>query len=259
MPLEEAYNNLMTYLLVASRTTAMLVTSPFWGGQAVPMRIKGGFAFMLTLAVFPLIRSQANLPTHFPTVMHFAGGVIEQVIIGISIGFIASLYFSILDTSGKFYSTQMGFGMINVFDPIHGTQVSVMEQLQTFFGFLLFIAVGGPEQLIMAVTRSFSIVPVLTLNFISLPLELFAMTTRLFYLGFALALPLIGILFLMTVTLGLLNKASPQINVMLLGFPLNIVVGLFTFMVVLRFFRDLIPRLFEEMFMTIDRVMVMHL
>ncbi len=149
----------------------------------------------------------------------------------------------------------MGLGVINVLDPFHATEASIMGQIQTFTALLVFIAVDGPAQLLFAVQKSFTWVPRLDLSSGALPRAVFYLFSKIFYVSLIFVLPMLGVLFVTHVMLGILSKASPQLNVMVLGFPINFAMGLLTFIFILDYYQNLIPEIFMRMFEEMDLVM----
>ncbi|MBI4178451.1 flagellar biosynthetic protein FliR [bacterium] len=246
----------LTFLLVLVRIVGMFSTAPFWSGEGAPMKIKVALALAVAIGIFPDIAARGVLPVTFASPWQFAGAVAEQAVIGMIIGFISAMFFVLFDASGRFYSTQMGLGIINVFDPFHAVEVSIMGQFQSFISLLLFIAVDGPQWMLFAVQKSFLVAPHFQPTSLALAHAIFGLFSKIFYISFVFVMPILGVLFLSHVVLGILSKASPQLNVMILGFPINIGVGLFTFILLLDYFENMIPEIFETMFREIDLFLV---
>lgn len=243
-------------LLILVRVMGMFSTAPFWSGEGAPMVVKVGMAGAAALAIFPMVESKNLMPHTFTTSYAFAFEIMEQALIGMIIGFVCNMFFVVFDSSARFYDTQMGFGIINVIDPFHANEASIMAQLQSFIALLLFLAVDGPHLLLFAVQKSFVLVPHLSLNSGALPRAVFAVFSRVFYVSIVFVMPILGVLFITHLILGILSKASPQLNVMVLGFPINIAAGLFTFVLLLDYFQNMIPEIFATMFAEIDLFMV---
>lgn len=250
--LELLLDHWMTYLLVLVRILGMFSVAPFWSGEGAPMQVKIALAAAVALSVFPLVSAQGLLNVSFPTTYAFVLKLGEQAVIGMIIGFISAMFFVIFDASGHFYSTQMGLGIINVFDPFHATEVSIMGQFQNFISLLIFISVDGPHWMLYAVQKSFFMVPHLHPSAIFVSHAIFHLFSKIFYVSFVFVMPILGVLFISHLILGILSKASPQLNVMILGFPVNIGLGLFTFILLLDYFQNIIPEIFVSMYKEID-------
>ncbi len=242
-------------LLIFVRVLGLFMTAPFWSGEGAPVMVKIGLAAASAVAIFPVASAQPEIPTAFATSFAFVFELIEQSLIGMIIGYMANLFFVIFDASARFYDTQMGFGIINVLDPFHATEASIMAQLQSFVAILVFISIDGPHVLLFAVQKSFTLVPQLDLQSGALPRAMVTIFSRIFYVSLIFALPMLGVFFISHLILGILSKASPQINVMILGFPINISIGVFSFILLLEYYQNLIPEIFASMFAEIDLFM----
>lgn len=245
----------VVFLLVLVRIMGMFSVAPFFSGEGAPMPIKVGMALAATMAIFPGVDARGTIPTAFTTTYAFAFQIIEQAAVGMIIGFIANMFFVIFDASARFYDTQMGLGIINVFDPFHATEASIMGQVQSFLALMVFLAVDGPHLLLFAVHKSFLLVPGLELSSGALPRAVFAVFSKVFYVSVIFVMPILGVLFITHLIMGILSKASPQLNVMMLGFPIHLGAGFFTFIWVLAYFENLIPEIFVTMFTEIDLFM----
>lgn len=244
------------FLLVMVRVLGMFFVAPFWSGEGSPTIVKVGMALATTMALTPMVLARSAIPHAFTTTYAFGFEILEQALIGMIIGFIANVFFVIFDASARFYDTQLGLGIINVLDPFHATEASIMAQLQSFIAVLIFIAVDGPHLLLFAVQKSFVLVPQLQLNSGALPRAMFALFSKVFYVSIVFVMPMLGVLFITHVILAILSKASPQLNVMILGFPVNLAAGFFTFVLLLDYFENIIPEIFVTMFAEIDLFMV---
>ncbi|MBP7651787.1 flagellar biosynthetic protein FliR, partial [Candidatus Dependentiae bacterium] len=153
--------------------------------------------------------------------------VVNQIIIGVIIGLTAQIFYLIFQVSGQFYTIQIGFGMINTLDPLSQTEIAILGTFQGIIGMIIFLLISGHHFIIYAIVKSFSYFPLYSLKLSGFTVEILTIAvTKMFYLGFMFAIPLIGIIFIMTMLLGLLAKIAPQMNLLMLGFPLNILVGL---------------------------------
>jgi len=243
------------FLLVLVRILGMFSVAPFWSGEGAPGQVKVAMASAATLGVFPMVYAKGLLPHAFATSFEFAFELIGQAAVGMILGFIALMFFTIFDASARFYDTQMGLGIINVLDPFNAIEASLMAQFQSFLALLIFIAVDGPSFLLIAVQKSFILVPHLELHSGALPRAVFSLCSRIFYVSIIFVMPILGVLFVTHVILGILSKASPQLNVMVLGFPVNIAAGFFTLILLLDYFENLVPEIFATMFTEIDLFM----
>lgn len=151
--------------------------------------------------------------------------VVGEAIVGIIMGLYLVIIFSAFQTAGQFFSLQMGFGASQVFDPLAMIELPLMGQFFNQVAMLVFVIVGGFQKTFqIGVYRSFHAMRAVDLVGIQEDLATFLLSglVRLFAQAFVIALPVVGTLFLVSITMGLLAKAAPQMNLLMLGFPINI-------------------------------------
>jgi flagellar biosynthetic protein FliR len=155
--------------------------------------------------------------------------VIREFLIGLGFGLVFRFLFAGIEMAANLVAVQMGFGMATILDPQTQAQNTLLAQLLVLVATLIFLSMNGHHALLRLLAQSYQEVPLQTS--ISLPGSLFAYVLNLGRLMFTLAVqllaPVLALLFLTQVALGLLARAVPQIQVMIVGFPLTIAVGFF--------------------------------
>jgi flagellar biosynthetic protein FliR len=228
------------FLLVVARALAVIETAPLISQESVPQVAKIALAGLLSYAVFPvtqmpdwepLLAQAAAAPGTMANVMfglRFALLLIGEAVIGIITGFFMNLVFAAFSTAGQFFSLQMGFGAAETFDPISQQENPLMGQYLSLVAMLTFIAIGGLRELFLGgFQRSIEALSILALvqgrdHIVTM---LLGGLSRLFINAFLLSLPILGTLFLTSLTTGLISKAAPTINILSEGFPLSITVA----------------------------------
>jgi flagellar biosynthesis protein FliR len=224
-------NNLIilwqNFLLVSLRASCLLLFCPPWDSRIIPMRVRLFSILGLSLALTPVVAS--SLPP-FPT--NWIAGlflVLREFLIGLGFGLIFRFIFAGIQMAGNLVAIQMGFGMATLIDPQTQAQNTFLAELMVLFATLIFLTMNGHHVLLRLLAQSFQEVPLGA--GISLPGSLFAYIPGLGRLMYNLALqllaPVLALLFLTQVSLGLVARAVPQIQVMIVGFPLTIALGLF--------------------------------
>lgn len=243
------------FLMVMLRVTGIFILAPVFSSNIIPFRLKGALVLLISLVSFPILAGK-NLLANPQNFVHLVTMGAGELFIGFTIGFMVLIVITIFQVSGQFYSIQMGFGIINVFDPLAESSVPIISQLKTLLMTLLFLVLDGHHMLLEAVFRSYEYLP--TAHYIKIePLmwEMASQFDRIFYLGFLIGTPLIGIVFLMTTTLGILSKLAPQMNVMVMGFGLKVMVGIFTFVTLLPSFMKVATSLYKDIFRELYLIM----
>lgn len=213
------------FLGVFLRVTGIFVMTPVLGSQEIPATVRAMGAFLLALVIYPVVAPHlAPVPRETLALgLRFAG----EFGIGLLVGLIVLLAFTAFQLAGEFYSLQMGFGIINVVDPLSQSQVPILGSFKSTFALGLFLLSDGLHAVIAAVAGSFARLPALDLAAMG-PIQgvLLTVFTTSFEAALRLAAPLMAVIFLVELLMGILAKTAPQMNIMVVGFQIKIVVGL---------------------------------
>ncbi len=206
------------------RILAVFTAAPVFSSRAFPMRGKIALAFLIALA------SQASLPPMPVIALDGAaamGAVVQQVGVGLAIGFAVRLVFSALELAGEVIGFQMGLNFAAFFDPMTNAQSSATARFYGQMAALLFLALNAHLWLILAVTQSFQAFPV-DQNFLVAvqTMGLHRLGAELFASALWIALPLLGIMLFVNLALGIVSRIAPQMNIFAVGFPVTLAVGM---------------------------------
>lgn len=206
------------------RILAVFSSAPIFSSRSVPVRTRVGLAFIVAVC------AQAGLPPQ-PLIgltdpMAFQV-VLQQVVLGISIGLAVRIVFASVELAGELIGLQMGLNFAGFFDPSTNSQTSTVGR---FFGnitMLLFVVLGGHLMLLQVVVASFETFPVGGNAFESINrLRLHELGAVMFRYGLWIALPMIGMLLFINIVLGIVSRVAPQMNAFAIGFPLTLSAGL---------------------------------
>lgn len=263
------------FLLIAVRALAMIEVAPLLSTEAVPQVARIALAGLAAFAVLPTaeIYMAANSPAGLVTLpggalsdlryepfsFRFLLLIIGEGIIGIIIGFYMTIIFSAFSTAGQFFSLQMGFGASETFDPLSQIENPLMGQYLNLVSMLIFVTIGGFYQLFLGgFWRS-----VQTINIVSLIEGRESVVTmmasglsRLFLDAIIISLPILGTLFLTSLTTGLISKAAPQINILSEGFPVSISVAFVLLFASLPFMIEAIVHVLDAGFRNIETLYI---
>lgn len=206
------------------RVAGIFASTPMFGGKAVPMRVKAGMAFVMTMVLYPVIRGHIPpLPTDSLSLIIL---VIRETLIGISLGLISQAIFAAVEFCGQMIGMQMGFTMVSLFDPTMGAQTAVIAVFQTLLATIIFMALGAHHIFIRSIVESYQLLPMGNWH-MSGPLLQFitSIVTGVFILGIKLAAPVLVALLATTIILGIMARIFPQMNVFIISMPLNIGIG----------------------------------
>jgi flagellar biosynthetic protein FliR len=139
--MEYFVTNFQAFLLVLIRINAMMMVAPFFSSGVIPLRLKAMLSFLITLVVFPVLSATTvKVPG---TMGLYYLLVLQEVVIGIFIGFLVSIIFSAFQLSGQYYAAQIGFGINEVYDPLAQVSVPLLGQMKNFIGILVFLFITG--------------------------------------------------------------------------------------------------------------------
>ncbi len=212
------------FFLVLTRILAMLVHVPVLGGQTIPAQVRIGLGLILAAVLIPW----QPLPPDAPAIDTFGFGMAigRELLIGTLAGFAAALTFGAVQIAAEAMGQASGLSAGNVLNPAMEISGSAMNQFFVMVAMLLFLAISGHHLVILAIQKTFTALPVnsplpeLNAN------HLLRLTSQMVIAGIQLALPVVGSLLLADITLGLLARVAPQIQVFFLGLPLKVGVGL---------------------------------
>ena len=206
---------------------------PFLGGKTVPFGVKAGLAFFLALIEWNILQT-VTMPV---SVLQLLGFAIEQIMIGLCVGFMISCIFTAVQAAGEIIGMQIGFSIVNVFDPENQQPESIISRYFYISAVMIFFAIGGHHFLVRTIHESFTSVPlgrfVLSGNLFPILLN---ETTIMLTTAVKLSAPVLMTILISNVGMGIVAKTVPQINVFIVGMPLNIGIGLMTLYVTMSVF-----------------------
>jgi flagellar biosynthetic protein FliR len=221
------------FLLIMMRMNAMIMIAPFFSSDVIPFRIKALISFLITLVIFPIVAAKGY---HVPNDMGaYFLLVLQEVSIGLFLGFLVSVIFAAFQLSGQYLAVQVGFGINEVLDPIGQVSVPLEGQFKNLIGLLVLLAMNGHHMLIQGVYRSYELAPIMSVQkvFLGGLLKYVLYTfSGMFVVALKIALPVVAVVFLLEVSLGVLARVAPQMNIMMLGFPFKIVISFIVMIVV---------------------------
>jgi flagellar biosynthetic protein FliR len=207
------------------RIGACLMVAPMFGARFVPARARLVLAGAIALAIAPL------LPP-LPAVSPFSGQglviTVQQVLIGVAIGFELQIVFDALAMGGQLLANTMGLSFAFNVDPLRGTGAPVVGQFYTLIATLTFLALNGHLAIVQALVD----------GFVTLPggieglgpegyWQVVGWGTALFRGALMVALPGLTALLIVNLAFGVVSRAAPALNLFAIGFPATLLGGLF--------------------------------
>ena len=243
-----AQDHAAVFLLMLTRCSGIFMIAPFFGSLNIPVTIRAAAAFAFTLVLFPVVDGLGTVAAP-PSVWAFAGSVLAELFIGWLIGFIAYVCFSAIHMAGKVMDMQVGFAVVNVMDPTSGQQIPLIGSLLYNLGIIVFLVTNGHHVIITALVESFRMVPLAAMQpNLSLTMLLVDFTNGIFVTGMKIAMPVTFAILLVNVALGILARTMPQMNIFVVGIPLQLMVGVSILAMLLPFYVMFLGGMFDEMY-----------
>ena len=232
-----------TFLVLIGLSFARLVSFfsivPFFGGAAVPARVKVATAMSLVVILYPSLEASvpAGQTLNFGP-LGFIALLAKEVLVGFTLGFVASLVFEAVQVAGRIADFQRGSTMGELYAPQIQSRVSELGQFKLQLAIVLFIAIGAHRLFIGALLRSFDFIPAVGFPKLSAgwspAVELIVvMTGSVLSIGLQLAAPVVIALLLTDLFFGIINRVAPQVNVFFLSMPVKMLVGVIVVLIIL--------------------------
>jgi len=206
------------------RVLALFTSAPVFSMRVIPVRTRIGLAFLVAVCAQAVLPDQPVISLNS---REAAGAVVQQVGIGLAMGFAVRLVFAAVELAGEIIGLQMGLNFASFFDPASNAQVSAVARFFGNISMLLFVVINGHLMVLMAVVKSFDSFPVGG-NFLQAigQMRLHELGASLFSSALWIALPMIALLLFVNLTLGIISRVAPQMNIYAVGFPVTLTVGM---------------------------------
>lgn len=225
------------------RILAFVAAAPLWSMAGTPRRIRLLLAIAITVAITPAL---PPMPVVEPGSLAGLWILLQQMLIGIGMGFAARIVFAAFDMAGEFIGAQMGLGFATFFDPLSASQTPVIAEFVGLVALLLFLSMNGHLLYVATLAQSFTAVPVsATAIGGGSWLNLAELGGKIFSAGLLLSLPVIVALMITNIALAVLTRAAPQLNIFALGFPLTLIGGFVALAISLNYLAAPLQALFE--------------
>ena len=212
------------FLFVVFRLAGMMLYAPLFGSARVPRRLRVLLVLITAMGMTATVPPLKAIPQ---TAWGVAAGIAGELAFGLAMGMVMSFVFIAIQWAGEIIGQQMGFNLSEVFDPQFGAQSSIIGDAYFMLATVIFLLVGGHRAMLQGVHDSFKVLPLLSLG---IDRSLFDWIVKLFsastILAFRLAGPMLVTMLVVDLSLGLIGKTMPQMNVMAAGLNLRSAIGI---------------------------------
>lgn len=243
---QEIFSHINESLVVASlifvRVLAFLHTAPVFGHKSISSLCRIGLGIFVTL----LLMSAAEAQTPPKEGYYLPFVVMVNVALGLLMGFVTSLLFRIVQAGGEMMDAAMGFSSGQMFDPSIGAQTTIMGRFMTMLSVVVFFSVSGPERILQGLYNSIKSLPLYSPNIAFDVTKIIQLTGDIIEMGFIIVSPVVLTILVNDLVLGLVSRASPQINAFQISFTVKPTIGLIIFLLVLPLFFSSMANLFSS-------------
>ncbi len=227
-------SHFLTLLLVWMRLLGLFLLAPVFNSPLIPVLAKVGLSFLLTVTLLPSLTSQDSFTSLDG---YYFLALVSEILVGLVLGLLSGLVFSCIQIAGEVIDFQMGFSYANVVDPLSNLGFSVMGQFYFLLTIIYYLGIGGYRLTLQGLVRSFSLIPLGGFKLgLEAPTSFVGLVGEVMVIALQLGAPVIATLFLSNLTLAIISRAVPQMNVFIVGLPLNIGLGLFMSLMILPYF-----------------------
>jgi flagellar biosynthetic protein FliR len=247
-------NQMGFFFLIFIRISGFTVVAPIFSSKNVPAYIKIGFSLAIAYILYPFFyNSDVRIPESlFPYILI----LFEEFVVGLVIGFVSSMIFYAVQSAGNILDMQIGFGIVNIFDPLSGQQLPLVGNFKYILALIVFLSMNGHHVLLTALVDSFKLVPVMGVVFhTELVGILVDMVVGIFIIAIKICMPVLVALLLTDMALGVLARTMPQMNIFIVGVPGKIIVGIFVLSLALPAYIAFLEVAFNGMYSNIYHLM----
>lgn len=204
------------------RVAGLLSILPVLGGGEVPVKVRIGLAFLITLLIVPSLEPMPQLdPLSLDSILIS----VQQLIIGVAMGLMVLIVFNAVTMAGESIAVTMGLGFAMLNDPQNGSQVPTVSQFYLIMATLLFLAFDGHHAILLLLDASFTYLPVGTSLGEGAIWLLLGWGGIIFKGALTIALPALAAMLTVNIVMGVITRAAPQLNLFSVGFPITMTVG----------------------------------
>lgn len=237
-------NQLLVVVIIMIRVGPLIFLMPVTGSRSVPSQVKILLTVATAIVLAPVVPVE---PGHLPqTVLGFFIFTLSEVFFAGILAIFTRLIFDAIQIAGQMVGVQMGMGMAGVMDPQFGNQISLIGQFWNLIAILIFLSINGHHLYITTLQESFTWVAPGTLNITQASFAgMTQAASRMFYMAVKIMAPASAAIFFCHIGMGIIAKTVPQIPILIVGMPLNIVVGFIFVGLSLAYFLPLMLGQFE--------------
>lgn len=242
------------FLAIFARIMGAMAFAPIFGNRAVTRRVRIFIGIGCALAVFS---ANPYAPLGYSTFLEYSVLLVKEVVVGVTMGFMANITLTIIGAAGQFIDREIGFSMVSEFDQSMNTDVTITAEFYNMLVMIIMLCCNMHYFVISALADSFQLIPLgdVALDSGALYNTMVHYVADYFVISLRIALPIMISTMLLNVVLGVLAKTAPQMNMFVIGMQLKIFVGLAVLFVTIMFLPTIAEFVYNEMQEIVAEVM----
>ena len=254
---EQILGQARLFLLVFGRIYAIMQVAPILSSGSIPRLVRVLLALFTATLLLPQVAAGGYvIPEQTWLFIALLAG---EVLIGVAIGFVVTLVMAVFQLAGQLFSIPVGFGVAQAFDPLAQVEVPLLGQFYNLIAVFLFLAIDGLQRLfLVGIQQSFLSLTAADLLYFRNPLSnvILSRLSLLFTQAMIISIPIIGLLVLVYLVIGLIAKAAPQMNLLILGFPFSVGIAFLLLFLSFPIIADSFREILNDIFATIERLYI---
>lgn len=252
LPLPDINALISHYFWPLTRTLALFTTAPVFSEKIAPKRVRIGLAVLVAFLL------GESLPESHIVLMSVSGlwVTLKEVIVGAAIGLSVQFIFAAMRFAGEVIGMQMGLSFAAFFDPSGNQSMPVLARILNVLSILLFLSFNGHLYLLKILADSYTLLPISDATLSNGGFYLLPQAAGvIFASGLLIGMPIITVLLALNLTMGLLNRLTPQLSIFVIGFPISIMLGMGALLMVMNNFPPIFQDRMNDIFTTVNSIL----
>lgn len=235
------------FLAVVVRVMGVMTFAPIFGNNMlVTRRVRIFLGLAISMAV---VVAHPYTPLPYTTFLGYTVILIKELVVGVTLGFMASITLSIVGMAGQFIDREMGFSMVSNFDQTFYTETTITAELYTMLVMVVMLVSDMHYFILSALSDSFEVIPLgnVTIDSGKMYDTMISYMVDYFVIALRISLPILIVIMLLNMVLGVLAKTAPQMNMFVVGIQLKIFCGFAVLLIIIEFIPGIVDFVYTEM------------
>jgi flagellar biosynthesis protein FliR len=222
-----ATDQLSVWLMVFLRVSGLFALFPVFSAQHCPVRLRTALGALVAFLVLPAVPPLAPGPQ---TVAAWILVMVQEVGIGLLLGFTSRMVFFAVEVAGSLITTEVGISLTSVLNPINSTQATTPAVVLNYLTAVVWLSLDLHHWMLAAFQRTYALVPIGGVHLReALLTDLLSRCSEVFVVALQMAAPVMAVSFIISLVFSVLGRAVPQMNVFSESFGIRILAGLAVF------------------------------